>query len=301
MQSPTTVATRARLPTEILNAIIRLIPRDALPAILSAHSVVYAIGCKKLYQRRDLGESLSPPKTILLLKTLSKSDADRPSYLPHPKSFLRFLTVDFKYCHITSNLLRLITRALLSVPHLQKLALYLPQIAKLDVHFPYHGWVLDDLTEPICHEFQTNLYCDAELKRFLESQHDIRVLTLFWDDDFYPDEEFELNSHALPFLQAVMLRTDCGWPHDTLLRTIVEGRPVVAANCDLVARGDGFEPLRTLATSGSCPLRALTFDMWSSRQIVEVGLTCAALLPELNGLHLTCKEIAFQPVNFSRT
>lgn len=151
------------LPVEILQIILEFCPRDALPLALRASSVAYLLGCQILHRQID---SRSTRKSILLLKTLTASNEDRPSQLPHPAIFVKIFRLSFCSNHVSSNLLRLIRRALSSLSNTWNLKL---DSSSFD-YLASPGWVLADITTPIS-VFSTTLRCDdMAVARFLESQ-----------------------------------------------------------------------------------------------------------------------------------
>ena len=148
----------------------------------------------------------------MLLKMLATVSTDRTSYtyLPHPNTFVTHFGPGTRMIgglQVSSSLLRLANRAILSLPNLQNLELDVVPSSRRETL----SWVFTDLTVPL-HGLLISGRCDATLAAFLESQPYITKVCL---RHTYIDPD-ETEPGCSPASPDHLLRVDSVRPHISL-------------------------------------------------------------------------------------
>lgn len=233
----------------------------------------------------------------MLLKMLSTVPIDRPSYLPHPSTFVRHFGLAMPKIgrsQVSSNLLRLAKRAILSLPNLRVLELDLIPSSRRETL----SWVFTGLTAPL-HILLISGRCDATLARFLESQPYIHKIS-FRNAYIDPDDTFDLSPGALPRLRTIFSELTPDSPVlpprytpatrdlcvPIIMRTFVTGRHMieVAIACELP---EVVLDIINALTGSACPLALFTLifnpNTEAPRLDVVIGAvaTCLPMLQTL--------------------
>ncbi|KAG6828242.1 hypothetical protein H0H92_008676 [Tricholoma furcatifolium] len=271
-------ATRLSLPTEILDTILRFVPKADLLAASRASKAFHDVAIPVLYHTID---ELKPVPSVRMLIRL-----DREPRLHH---LVRKLSIDWTSppppLEPTRNLYLLLQRVLRKLKRLTSLSIELPRTGN-----PI--WILEGCTFSLRY-FSTSMPCDEQLARYLDSQTSLTELTLRGYQqgvNILPSFlgltavetgcTFNLQPTSLPKLMA--LRTVHGGP--SIIASVVEGRPISTASIALFP-STSSNSLNALSLS-AVPMRRLSIMSFDPAVQDYLLADLAERFPHLEALHI---------------
>ncbi|KAN0135128.1 hypothetical protein V8E53_007019 [Lactarius tabidus] len=255
------------LPLELVDNILSFLswPFDLHPLLL-VNQRLSSIAERELYS--NLGE-LPAQRSVRLLLSLANAPAAR-------LSLVKALKVNFTENRVLFALEVLIAKVLCLLPRLRTL------IVEVSVHENKHralAWIFPRDAPFRLRSFETSIRLDPDLAAFLESQPEIRDLSLR-GMPVYTSSPFTLQPSALPHLgtfRSVHVDPDT-------LREVIATRPVQGISLSLFSE-HGYRALEVLART-SMPVRRLTILIVDASAPNELFPQLAARLPHLEALHI---------------
>ena len=271
-------------PPELLTLIFEHLVTEDLPSVLLVSSAFYTLGYCILY--RYVTCPRVTRKRILLLQTLVKvsNPMQRPHGLPNPALAVQVLHINFHANTISSNLLRLIQRALKEVTNLNELQF---ELSSVD-NYHHCAWCLSGTSFQL-RTLHTSLALDNDFETWINAENQRSIEELSFRG--HPKcSAITISHEALPKLsnfRSVHL--------DSQFNTaFLRGRPVdsVALTLFPLSRLAELDSLSVTST----PVKRLTAlcleDECSHILISEI----ATRLPELESLHVVLLSVAFSDV-----
>ncbi|KAG6841601.1 hypothetical protein C0991_009357 [Blastosporella zonata] len=277
IRSGVPVAARSSLPIEVLDNVLRYLPRPDLLPSLRVSSVFHDVARRVLYHNI---EELKPVKWVTVLLRLDRD--------PRLQLLVRKLDLNWaSSMEPTRNLYRLLHSVLTKLKGLIALALELPRTGS-----PI--WLLDNCKFSLRY-FSTSMPCDARLAQYLDGQPALTELTLrgyqpgisimpsflgFYSEPETTDSPFNILPTSLPKLSA--LRSIHGGPN--IIASVVRGRPVDTASIALFPSMSS-ESLKALSLS-TAPLRRLSIMSFDPAVGDYLMFELAQRFPHLEALHV---------------
>lgn len=255
------------LPLELIDHILSFLPWPFdLHPLLLVNQRLHSIAERILY--RNIGD-LPAQRSVRLLLSLANAPAVR-------RELVKALEVNFTENRVLFALELLIAKVLGLLPRLRVLNV------EVSVHENRHralAWIFPRDAPFRLRSFSTSIRLDPDLAAFLESQPEIRDLSLRGMPAF-TSSPFTLLPSALPHLE--VFRSVHVDP-DTLCEVIAM-RPVQGISLSLFSE-HGYRALEVLALT-SMPVRRLTILIVDASAPNELFPQLAARLPHLEALHI---------------
>ncbi|KAF8495925.1 hypothetical protein F5888DRAFT_509673 [Russula emetica] len=261
---PTTLTT---IPLELIDHILSFLswPND-LHSLLFVNKFLSPISERTLY--RNIGD-LPAQRAVRLLLSLANAPAARCA-------LVKSLSLDFSDNRVLFALELLIARVLRLLPRLRSLNV------EVSIHENRHralAWIFPGDAPFRLLSFATSIRLDQDLATFLESQPEIRDLSLR-GIPAYTSDPFTIPRSALPHLESFRsVHVD----PDTL-GEVIATRPVQGISLSLFSE-HGYRALEVLART-STPVRRLTILIVDASAPSELFPQLAARLPHLEALHI---------------
>jgi len=261
------------LPFETLEFIFNHLERHELIPVLGSNSLFHNVASRALYRNTET----SSVQAVRLIKTLAYSD----NYPRHVRS----IDLDFAKNVLTTNLLRLLHRALQRLKSLTTLILdFSTTDNAVDIAWIFKGCSFS-LTS-----FTSSMRCDRSLAKFLALQPRITELCL---RGFNKEYDFELEPRALPKLEH--FRTALSYPN--IIGEVLRGRPVESVSMSIHCV-DVCPSIDTLLLSATVIKRLTVMSFERDPPVTVLLPLIAARLPHLEAFHLVVLMPCYTRVRF---